>query len=204
MTEWLLLVVAAPTGMFVALAAWLDWRGGSLPSAAADAIVVAGCRVMPDGRPSPALARRVELAAALFRAGRAERLLLTGGLGADAPISEARASADLALALGVPPEALILEERSRDTLENAAFAARAWEDATGVRADRARILVVTDRSHVFRAARMFGARFGEVVATGATPPWRSRVRMALREGASVVHHGLRGRLSRGRPLGRSR
>lgn len=198
--ELLALLLATPVGTFAALAAWLDWSGGRGGGQPVDAIVVAGCRVMPDGRPSPALTRRVRLAVTLFRAGHARHLVLTGGLGRDAPVTEGRAAATLAIAVGVPADAILVEETSVDTLQNAAFAARVWEDAVGRPARDARILVVTDRAHVFRCRRMFGAHFGHVIGAGATPPLRSRLEMAAREGASVLHHGLRGRL-RAPPLG---
>lgn len=201
MIEWAIVAVAAPTGAWAVLAAWLDWMGGTRPDRSADALLVAGCRVRADGSPSPALARRVALAAALFREGRAPRVVFTGGIGRGASVSEARAAATFAASLGVPWSAVVLEERSRDTRENAAEAARVWEALVGAPAAEARVLVVTDRSHVFRASRMFGAHFEVVGAAGATPPPRSRIRMALREGASVVHHALRGRLRRRAPLG---
>lgn len=196
----LLALAAAPVGALGGIAAWLDWYGGGDPGPrGADVVVVAGCRVLPDGRPSPALARRVDLAVGLIRDGVAPRLLLTGGVGAGAPTSEARCAADRARAAGIPEAALLLEEASRDTLQNAAFAARVWE-AGGGRAADARVVVVTDRCHVFRCTRMFAAHFGRVAGAGATPPADARVRSALREGVSVVHHGLRGRLGTA-PLG---
>lgn len=190
-----LAALAAPVGALGGLATWLDWYGGR-PGGdePADAIVVAGCRVMPDGAPSPALARRVELALRLYAAGRAPTLVFTGGVGLGAPLSEARCSAALAARAGVPEGAILLEEASRDTLENAAFAARAWESGRGTPARDARVVVVTDRAHVFRCARMFGAWFGGVAGAGATPPTGARLRLAVREGASVVHHGVRGHL----------
>src|SRR5690606_5264267 len=113
-------------------------------------IVVLGCRVRPDGSASLALARRTRHAAALYRRGLAPRIVLTGGVGAHPP-SEARAAAAIARAEGVPEEALILEERSTSTEENAREARR--------RIDARRVLVVTDAYHVFRAERVFRRHF---------------------------------------------
>ena len=81
--------------------------------APADAIVVLGARVHADGRPSGALRDRVVTACRLWRAGLAPVLVLSGGRGADAPVSEPLAMAALALAEGVPEEALLLDEERR-------------------------------------------------------------------------------------------
>ncbi|MCI0569826.1 MAG: YdcF family protein [Myxococcaceae bacterium] len=75
----------------------------------ADVLVVLGARVRRSGEPSLALRARVEKAVALYRAAVAPRLLFSGGLGSHPP-SEARAAATLAVSLGVPPEACVLEE----------------------------------------------------------------------------------------------
>ena len=150
-----------------------------------DAIVVAGCKVMPDGRPSPALDRRVRVAVSLWRAGRAPLLVFTGGVGENPP-AEAEVSARLARSLGVPESAIVREERSTTTAENARFSAEL------VRARR--ILVVSDTYHVFRCERLFRRHFTEVRGVGSTPELYPRVRFALREVAAVAFEGLRGQL----------
>ena len=45
----------------------------------ADVIVVLGAAPLPDGRPGPAMVRRVERGVELYREGRAPWLLMTGG-----------------------------------------------------------------------------------------------------------------------------
>ncbi len=147
-----------------------------------DAIVVAGCRVMPDGRPSPALERRVRAAVALWKAGRAPLVVMTGGVG-EHPPSEAEAAARLAHALGVPESALVRESQSTTTAENARFAARV--------VDARRVLIVSDTYHVLRCEWLFGRHFAEVRGVGSTPePW-PRVRFALREVGAVLVEAAR-------------
>jgi uncharacterized SAM-binding protein YcdF (DUF218 family) len=159
---------------------WLDARGRRpVRGGPFDQIVVAGCRVMEDGRPSTALERRVRLAVDLWSAGHAPRIVFTGGLGG-APISEAAASAALARALGVPGEAIVEEDASTSTWENAAFAARV--------APARRVLVVSDAYHVWRCERMFAAHFPEVVGAGAPVPRGVRWRMGLRELALIGYY----------------
>jgi uncharacterized SAM-binding protein YcdF (DUF218 family) len=67
-------------------------------------------------------ASRARHAARLFKDGFVPRLLLTGG-GQRAPgePSEAHQMAEVALQLGVPEDALLLETRSRNTFENAHY-----------------------------------------------------------------------------------
>ncbi len=129
-------------------------------SPSADVIIVLG------GATVPALKPRVHIEVAdsydrllhgmrLFRAGKAPHLLLSGGnlielTGVDQ--SEAQQYRTLALESGIPDSVLVLEERSRNTRENALYTAqtmreRGWKNA----------LLVTSASHMPRAAAAFSA-----------------------------------------------
>lgn len=187
MLVWVGVPLTVGGAAFVALAAWLDAHGRRPPVGGRyDALVVAGCRVARDGRPSPALERRVRLAASLYHQGLAPTLVLTGGREPGRACSEAAAAAALCRELGVPEQALLLEEESRDTLGNAARSAAL---VTG------RVLVVSCAAHTFRCRRMFARHFPRVDAAGAVPDTlRPRVRLALREAAAVLRHALQGRL----------
>lgn len=174
------LTLSAASLAYVGAAAWLDRRGRRpVPPEPFDAIVVLGCRVMPGGRPSGSLEARAVRAAELWLAGAAPRLVTTGGVGDNAP-SEARVAADVAIALGVDPDAIVLEERSTTTEENAR------EARVALRAEASRVLVVTDGYHTFRAERVFRRHFEEVHAVGTVAPTRARVRGALREVTAVA------------------
>jgi uncharacterized SAM-binding protein YcdF (DUF218 family) len=186
MIEWVLVPGTAVLA-WGAAAAWLDAHG-QRPHAQGrtyDALVVAGCRVFPDGRPSHALARRVAVAVELWQRGVAPRIVLTGGPSVGAPISEAEAAARLCEAWGVPRERLVLEEKSTSTLENARFAAELLQGE---------VLVVSDAAHVFRCRRMFRRHFAHADAVGALGPRGPRVRLALREVFAVVRHASFGHL----------
>ena len=138
---------------------------------------------MPDGRPSAALSRRVRLAVDLFHQGYASQMVLTGGFGEPPPpLSEAEAAARLCVQWGVPKSALHREEASRDTLQNAEFAARLVSG---------HVLVVSDTYHAFRCARVFGRHFEHADAVGVPPPDGQRVRLALREVLNLVRHAVR-------------
>lgn len=76
----------------------------------ADAIIVLGAAVRPDGSASPALRDRVVTACDLYREGLASHLVLSGGHTPGRPVSEAACMRELALTEGVPAMALILDE----------------------------------------------------------------------------------------------
>jgi uncharacterized SAM-binding protein YcdF (DUF218 family) len=158
----------------------------------ADAIVVLGCRMPRDGRPGGALERRVGHAAALWRRGAAPLLLLSGGGGRQR--SEADAMRELALAAGVPADALLLEERSSNTIENAAFSAALLREK-----GRQRVIIVSEAYHLLRARILFRAAGLEIVATAA-PAVRLRrdALMYLRESVALPRSLLRLALGAGR------
>lgn len=179
--------VALFAGSYVDLAVALDAYGrGRSADGCWDAIVVAGCRVDADGRPSLALQRRTRKAVELWEAGLAQRVLFTGGVGAFPP-SEASAAGAYAESLGLPASAVVLEEESTSTEENARFGAEQL-------GPDARVLVVTDAYHVFRAERVFDRHFAEVVGVGSMPSWDVRLKGSLREVAAVTVYAFRGRL----------
>ncbi len=131
-----------------------------------DVIVVLGAAVLPDGRPNAAMGRRVAQGVALFKTGKAEALLLTGGKGNHVP-SEAEAMRRLALMAGVPERVLVLERRARSTLENALYSARLMRERGWSSA-----LVVTDWLHLPRALLAFRGAGIDATGSGIKGGWR--------------------------------
>jgi vancomycin permeability regulator SanA len=84
----------------------------------ADASVLLGAKVYADGRLSNALEDRLSTGVDLFREGRVRCLILSGGV-EPGGLSEPRAMAARACALGVPPAALILDEEGKTTYHSA-------------------------------------------------------------------------------------
>jgi len=179
--------VIGTLGTWLIAAGALDLYGQKMPPRGErwDAIVVAGCRVLPNGTPSVALTRRTMLAVRLWKEGYAPKIVFTGGVG-ESRRSEAATAAGLARAHGVPAQATVIEDRSTSTEENARFAREAIGDQ--------RVLVVTDSFHAFRARRVFSRHFREAAAAGSTgKPW-PRARGAIREVGAIMYYGIRGRL----------
>lgn len=129
--------------------------------APADAIVVLGAQVHRNGRPSAALRGRVHRAVALYHAGRAPRLIVTGGVG-EAGIAEASVMQALAVAGGVPERAIVIEPRATRTLESARAIGM-----IGRQTQWRSVIIVSDPFHLRRAALMFLTE-GFAVQTAAT------------------------------------
>jgi len=134
-------------------------------AAPADVIVVLGAALNRDGTPYRALTRRTERAADLWQQGLARTVICTGGIGAHVrvPRSEADGCREVLMARGVPRSAIVLEEASRTTAENARetralMARHGWRTA----------IVVSDSYHVLRARYLFG-RAGVDAVTSPVP-----------------------------------
>lgn len=91
---------------------------------------------------------RIAAGARAWLSGRAPIVILSGGGGASG--TEARMMATAIAKLGVPASALILEERSRNTRDNALFTT-ALAERRGMR----RVLLVTSSLHMPRASLLF-------------------------------------------------
>lgn len=123
------------------------------PAQPADVIIVLGSGLRRDGRPGDALYRRSFWAADLYQAGLAEHVICTGGVGTVQIRSEASACREVLVSRGVPADAVLLEEQSKSTEENALYAQqimsqRGFDDA----------ILVTDGFHMFRASWIFDSQ----------------------------------------------
>lgn len=90
----------------------------------------------------------------LYRAGRVRRILISGGSGAvlAKAHTEAQDLATLLRLAGVPNSAIILEEKSRNTRENALFT----QQVVAARPELDTLILVTSAFHLRRAAGCFG------------------------------------------------
>lgn len=115
----------------------------------ADAIVVLGAAVFEGGEPSPVLAARMAHAVQLYRRGLAPRIVVSGGVGG-CPPSEAEVMARIAVAAGVPADALVLESQSHTTQQSVRLTTGLLEKSS-VQS----IIVVSSPFHLFRATWMY-------------------------------------------------
>lgn len=121
----------------------------------AEAALVLGAQVRPDGSPSGMLADRVRAALELYRAGRVDKLLLSGDHGR-ADYDEVGTMRRLLLGAGVPAQDVFTDHAGFDTWDSAQRARRVF----GVSS----VTVVTQRFHMARA--LFAARRAGLTASG--------------------------------------
>jgi uncharacterized SAM-binding protein YcdF (DUF218 family) len=189
----LLRYIVAAVGFvsFVAVAFFLklcfdiDRQGRIDQAQPADAIVVLGAQVLPNGQAGPDLEARTAHAVGLYQAGLAPRMICTGGVKGERA-SAAAVAGNLAASLGVPQEAIFLADGSWKTQEDAVqtaavMAQHGWQTA----------IVVSHPLHVYRA-KLFFEREGIVAYTsptttdvdGIAQPWRTYY--TVREGAGIL------------------
>lgn len=144
----------------------------------ADVIIVLGSGLRrEDLQPGPALTRRSVRGAELFHAGFAPAIICSGGYPGMASRSEADGCAQVLRENGVPDAAIILEERSRSTEENAAYSHEIMQEHGWKTA-----LVVSDGYHLLRATWIFssdGVSFS--TSPAATPPFFDALTATARE-----------------------
>jgi uncharacterized SAM-binding protein YcdF (DUF218 family) len=143
--------VAALVGMLL-VAGYTTWRiweqGGRDERQPADAIVVLGA-AQYDGRPSPVFEARLDHAVALYEEGVAPVLVVTGGKAVGDRTTEADAARSFAIARGVPEAAILVEDRSRTTLESLRAVGAMLHER-----DLASAVFVSDRTHMLRVLRI--------------------------------------------------
>jgi len=107
-------------------------------------ILVLGCAVWSDNEPSPMLKDRLDTAIALYKAGVAPKLLLSGD-NSIVEYSEPDCMLKYTLAQGVPPEDIFLDFAGFSTYESV------YRSHAVFMADR--MIVVTQKYHLFRALK---------------------------------------------------
>ena len=124
-----------------------------------DVIVVLGGDTLDSGVLNEQTSERVATAVILYEAEAAPQVVMTGGNGVG------DAMRDMAVAAGVPTEAILVEGASSSTIQNALFTADIAE------LDKeASILLVTHKYHLPRAYATFRwAGFGDVTNVAANP-----------------------------------
>ena len=125
-------------------------------------IVVLGAQMKENG-PSVVLAKRLDCAASYLKENPDTLCVLSGGKGSNEPVSEAEGMYAYLVKKGVDPKRLILEDQSRNTVQNLSNSRKL------IPQDVAKIGVVTSNFHVFRGVRLARAN-GFPEAEGIAAP----------------------------------
>ena len=129
------------------------------------AIIALSGNAAQSGTVSGETEARIAKAVELYNAGAAPLLVVTGGTvsGSNPPVAEAMR--DYAVAAGVPAEAILVENASHSTLQNALFSS----DMAGLDTS-APVIIVSHRYHLPRANASFRwAGFSDVTNVAADP-----------------------------------
>lgn len=108
--------------------------------------IIMGSAVLPDGRPGPAMRRRVT--AALKLQSEFEDLIFipSGGIAQNRPCSEAEAMRALLIEAGVNSKRIFMEDKSKNTLQNIIHSARIIRQFPAPR----NVIVCSDNYHILR------------------------------------------------------
>ena len=182
----------------IAITVWRDAldRLAHPPERTADAALVLGNRAYLRGQPNPCLTGRVDAALALASAGRAQRLVFSGGVDSEDGRIEAEVMRAHAVHSGYAGP-MLLEPASQSTRENLALSTAVLQ-AAGVKS----VIVVTEPYHLWRARRLahasgFDRLFDVQYAAAPTScwlRWGMAFKGALREPLAIINNAAHGYL----------
>ena len=112
-------------------------------------VIVLGCQVHPDG-PSLMLTERLDAAYDYLVEHPAARCIVSGGQGADEPMSEAECMYNYLIERGIAEDRLYMEDKSTSTRENLLFSSEIIE-ANGL---NPRLAIATNEFHEYRAQKL--------------------------------------------------
>ena len=183
--KWLLVVILCTILFIAGINAWMIYSTKNVVYTleeanqfSGDCILVLGCGVRSDGKPSHMLQDRLDVAIAAYQKGLAPKLLMSGDHGRE-HYDEVNAMKDYAISKGVPSVDIFMDHAGFSTYESMHRARDIFQ------CDR--ILVVTQNYHLYRAihnARAFGME-----AVGISSDLRSYARQTyfdIREAAARV------------------
>jgi uncharacterized SAM-binding protein YcdF (DUF218 family) len=138
-------------GIFGWAALARQFAPASNTSSGFDTIIVLGSPADEDGNPTPEMLARVTEGVREYERGVARRLIFTGGPTHNQFV-EADVMARTAAAQGIPPSAIFVESKAKDTIQNACYSARIMQAHNWQSAE-----VVSTASHLPRAGLIFAA-----------------------------------------------
>lgn len=164
--EWIKISVtvlaAAGILLFLIIEGLILSKFWSKPPDGADYCIILGAQIKENG-PSEVLRRRLDAAITYLQANEGTKVIVSGGQGANEPMSEAQGMYEYLVSAGVEESRILLEDQSLNTHGNLAFSAklldmeeeRSMEENCSIEEGHSRktdtIVVVTNNFHVFRA-----------------------------------------------------
>ena len=160
------------------------------PKEHCDYMVVLGAKVRNDG-PSVSLMDRIYAAKSYMDSHPDAIAVVSGGRGADEPMTEAQCMYEELVELGVDPQRIWIEDQATSTWENLNFSLNLIEEKTGTRPEK--IGILSSEYHLFRASLFADACGVESVGIpAATSRLPQKINHFMREVAGVWHYLLLG------------
>lgn len=158
-----------------------------------DYLIVLGCGLRKDGTPTPLLQSRIDRAIAFYDQQKAETgkelmFITSGGKGDVEANSESLAMTRYLMEHGIPESRIIMEDRSRDTVQNMRFSkAKIAERSENGEFDKSvKIAYATSNYHVFRSGICARRAKMRAVGVGAKTKWYFWPNAAVREFAGLL------------------
>jgi len=192
--RWLRVVIAAVLAVGVLTAACFEilmyeaaYR--QPPEEDAGFVIVLGCGIFPDGRLTLSLKNRLDAAYDYLKEHEGSLCIVSGGQGANEPVSEAQAMSEYLRSRGIHPDRILMEDRSDSTLRNLMYSK---EIMARYPKQPQTAAIVTSDFHVFRAL-MLAEQMG-IRAFGIPAPthWRIVLACHVREYAAIIKTWLFG------------
>lgn len=181
-------VIGAGLLLLIVVEGMILSRFGAKAPAGADYVIVLGAQIRADG-PSYVLQKRLDAALLYLQENPETQVIVSGGKGANEPVSEAEGMYDYLKERGIAEERILLETQSRNTYENLSNSSSLLQKETD------EVVIVTNNFHVFRAlgiARQEG--YGNVYGLAADSYPLMLPNNMLREFFGVIKDRLAGNL----------
>jgi len=151
-----------------------------------DALIVLGAGLR-NGAPSHVLRTRLDAAIDYVQTREGVPIIVSGGLGQGQTITEAQAMFNYLTSKGIDENLVWMEGASTSTYENLAFSRELMKER-GLDVDNAKVAVVSNEFHLFRAKLIAENAGLEAVGVAAeTPGWALKVLYFIREGFALAN-----------------
>ena len=168
LTGWVILFLGSNTLFFHLIYLPLKYLTPESKKHNSDAIVVASAGVHGSGAPTPGSALRAYAAAKLYLEGVAPLVIITGGVTKPyLPPVNIKGMAIILQGMGVPPDKIIIENRSADTYRNGIETSKILK-----RLKLKTVLLVSHDYHLFRLVSVFNKLGIEAFAYSANHSYR--------------------------------
>lgn len=147
-----------------------------------DFLIILGCSIQKDGRPTPLLRGRCDRAIAFYRkqkeeTGKELTFITSGGKGANEVQSESASMKQYLMEQGIPEERITEEDRSANTFENMTFSKEIIQKTN----PEGKVAFSTTNYHVFRSGLYARRHKIPAVGMGAPTKWYFWPNAAVRE-----------------------